>query len=551
MSSSTSESSTSYLGTSSSSSSILKPKVWVSLCRSASDITSPLISRASSSVMPAAVNYRGAFGHAVASYAATEPLIEKGGLAKTAAGNGAVYCQNAQSLLSLESGRVSLCVQLPADIVNGVYAPLSNSTALKDMVLWGVNFGENYITPPGFYAALTPTGIEFTIWTQAGRFTVLNTTSNIAANTDFKIDCAWGVAPSVKTAWRQGYLALTVDDTALNQSLTIDTRQTIKNANFWMLDTPTGSNGFTGGILRRSEVYSNTVVNLSSSSSSSSRSSLSSLSSNSSSLSSNSSDSSSHSSISSGSSLSSSSSSQGLVPCNTPFQMGQTISFNAPCSGYLWVRVNDQMNQYDDNSGSWTVSIVGGPAIALSQSDGASNNNQLWQMVGRINAGQHYTINASGIIYFAKPPGPVTGQPSGPDGQPQMSPENGFVAHSLVGCITQVELPPEHCPGLPPLQSTYNIAFDLHVGNPDTPTHYTGTLTTTGGCYWSGTVSNGVNSLSANLQLIDEGPWQLTVSAACTLVATKLSGASPTGAYPSVLCTASSIRYALGNPVVS
>ena len=220
---------------------------WLSLCRSAADIGNPSVGQA------IGMRYQGSFATSDANYGAAA-LIERGGLVKTPNGNGAVFCQDAESLFSLSCGTVSLWLNLPAPIVNGVYVPLRGDTsALRDYVLWGVNFGEAYITPPGFYAALTPSGIEFTIWTGAGRYTLLDTVSNIPANTDFKLDFVWSSEPPGFRS--EAHMVLAVDDSKVVESdLLIDGRQSLAGRSLWALDTPANTSG---GLktLRRVEIY--------------------------------------------------------------------------------------------------------------------------------------------------------------------------------------------------------------------------------------------------------------------------------------------------------
>ena len=217
------------------------------------------------------MQYRGSFGSSQATYTAREPLLEKGGLIKTPNGDGAVYCQDAKTLVNLWGGCVSLWLQLPEAIVAGVYAPLIGDETLKDQIIWGVNFGDNYITSPGLYAALTPAGIEFTIWTGAGRYTILDTVSNIAAGTAFRIDFNWVSEPAGPRR-SEAHMTLAINKTVTaERSLVVDGRQSLQGKNFWMLDTPTRSNGLTGGVLQRIEThnYSAPHIEMSSSSSSS------------------------------------------------------------------------------------------------------------------------------------------------------------------------------------------------------------------------------------------------------------------------------------------
>jgi len=128
-------------------------------------------------------------------------------------------------------------VNLPYAITDGIYEPLDGAIdlALPDYILWAVNLGEAYITIPGFYAALTPVGIEFTIWSSAGRYSVLNTAANIPANQDFLLEFSWSAEPE---AIRNGVIGLGVNGEMTQSEVVIDARHSLAGANFWVLDTP-------------------------------------------------------------------------------------------------------------------------------------------------------------------------------------------------------------------------------------------------------------------------------------------------------------------------
>lgn len=116
-----------------------------------------------------------------------------GGLKKTVANKGLIYCLDAQRFLSMRGGMVRLFLKLPYKIQDGVYAPLENKedSYLQDLIIWAVNMGDYYITQPGLYAAFTPRGIEFTHWSTGGKHTILDTTTNIDAGQDAVIAFAW------------------------------------------------------------------------------------------------------------------------------------------------------------------------------------------------------------------------------------------------------------------------------------------------------------------------------------------------------------------------
>jgi len=190
--------------------------------------------------------------------------IEKHGLVRNNANKGMVFCQNAGKLFYMKAGGVSLTLSLPYNITNGIYEPLMGNVncVVKDMLMWGVNVGELYITPPGLYAAFTPYGIEFTLWSSKGRFSIIDTITTIAKNTDFTIDFAWnkhGVLTSfdanmvlfcnnVLTAWEK---CLIGND---NLSYLYKIGDKIKGANFCLMGNLFKKIGLEGTV-RRIETY--------------------------------------------------------------------------------------------------------------------------------------------------------------------------------------------------------------------------------------------------------------------------------------------------------
>jgi hypothetical protein len=206
--------------------------------------------------------------------------IEKHGLIRNNLNKGTIFCQNASKLFYMKAGGVSLTLSLPYDINNGIYDPLVGITncTIQDMFIWGVNVGELYITPPGIYAAFTPYGMEFTIWSSKGRFSITDTTTTIIKNTDFTIDFAWnknGVLTNfdanmvlflngVLTAWGKCPIA---ND---NLNYLYKKENKIKGANFCLMGNLFKKIGLEGTI-RRIEIYTTfPKTHLSSSSSTSS-----------------------------------------------------------------------------------------------------------------------------------------------------------------------------------------------------------------------------------------------------------------------------------------
>ena len=194
--------------------------------------------------------------------------IVRGGLSKTLANRGALYCYDASKLFSMSRGYVGMRLSLPHAVANGVYEPLLGATdlLLKDYVLWGVNFGDHYVTLPGLYAAMTPYGIEFTVWSSAGKFSVLDTTSDLAANVDALYEFAWdsdsGLLPTAAsmliavngnvTSWGMGVFA---NDPLRDGYDVVGASTTTKHCEFWALDTPKKTNGLLCA-LRRIETAS-------------------------------------------------------------------------------------------------------------------------------------------------------------------------------------------------------------------------------------------------------------------------------------------------------
>lgn len=122
-----------------------------------------------------------------------ETMISKGGLVRTAANGGQIWCNDAGKLFSMKSGMVSITIRPPAPITNGVYANLAGKeqSANSDMVLFCVNPGETHLAQPGLYAALTPYGIEFSVWSSGAATTIVDSITSVAADTDVTLSFAW------------------------------------------------------------------------------------------------------------------------------------------------------------------------------------------------------------------------------------------------------------------------------------------------------------------------------------------------------------------------
>jgi len=113
------------------------------------------------------------------------------GLKKTGYTDGRVLSADASSMISMSRGAVDVYMSLPESVVSGVYSKCDGNKYFTDYLIFAVNPVGHFISPPGMYAALTPSGIEFTIWTSAGQVTVLDTVTNISPDTPFMASFCW------------------------------------------------------------------------------------------------------------------------------------------------------------------------------------------------------------------------------------------------------------------------------------------------------------------------------------------------------------------------
>jgi len=112
-------------------------------------------------------------------------------LKKTAYTDGRIFSLDSSSLLSFSKGAVSMYVSLPEDIVDGIYSKCDGNKYFSDYLLFAVNPVGHFISPPGIYAALTPAGLEFTIWSASGMSRMVDTSVNVGANTPFMLSFCW------------------------------------------------------------------------------------------------------------------------------------------------------------------------------------------------------------------------------------------------------------------------------------------------------------------------------------------------------------------------
>jgi hypothetical protein len=197
----------------------------------------------------------------------SDKYTDQGGYERNPCNRGTLICDNAGLLFSSTAGSVLMRLSLPNAIVNGVYQPLQGAgdRVLTDMVIWGANFGDVYITQPGFYAAFTPYGLEFTIWTQDGIRMIRDTSSNMAADQDILLEFRWDrkvmVTNHTMELYVNGVLVASSSDSIgryyLDNLYYVDGEDSSslepQNANFYVLDNPAGKNGL-DCILRRLEI---------------------------------------------------------------------------------------------------------------------------------------------------------------------------------------------------------------------------------------------------------------------------------------------------------
>lgn len=118
------------------------------------------------------------------------------GLKKTRANKGLIICNDSSRCFNTSKGYVGMVLSLPEKIVNGVYTKISDSQSyLNEYLLWGINVGIMQPSFPSIYAKLTSQGVEFTIWTIYGKYTLVHNTINISKNTDTFYEFVWDANP--------------------------------------------------------------------------------------------------------------------------------------------------------------------------------------------------------------------------------------------------------------------------------------------------------------------------------------------------------------------
>lgn len=184
----------------------------------------------------------------------------RGGLEKTTANGASIFCENATKLFSMSSGEISIRLSFPEhDIRKGVYKGMPGTIgSFEDFVIFGVNLGEHYISQPGLYGSLTKNGIEFTVWSSAGRYSLLEKTVNVQAGKDLILTFIWGqkgilndsninmkIVANDKTATRKA---------SISSDSLFEVGGPNKPASFWLLDTPYRKSDL-NVIIRRIEIF--------------------------------------------------------------------------------------------------------------------------------------------------------------------------------------------------------------------------------------------------------------------------------------------------------
>lgn len=118
-------------------------------------------------------------------------LRSKRSLSKTEWTDTFAYCSDASELFSFASGSIMFQLTLPNNISSGVYSLCDSEKYFSDYLLFAVNQAAQYVDYPGMYAAFSPDGIVFTVWTRYGRFSVIDDQTDIDGGDSFIIDFCW------------------------------------------------------------------------------------------------------------------------------------------------------------------------------------------------------------------------------------------------------------------------------------------------------------------------------------------------------------------------
>jgi hypothetical protein len=118
-------------------------------------------------------------------------IRERKNIEKTEYSDLFLYNSDASEVLSFTSGMARFQMYLPYGINNGVYDLCTENKYFSDYLLFAVNQCNYYIDCPGIYAAFSPYGINFTIWTQYGKFCLLDTVTHVTAGESFIVEFCW------------------------------------------------------------------------------------------------------------------------------------------------------------------------------------------------------------------------------------------------------------------------------------------------------------------------------------------------------------------------
>jgi len=157
-------------------------------CKNMSSIANPIIDNDSN------MRYQGFFDVVGNDYDRDFDALGYG-LKKTRANKGLILCDDASKLFGVSKGYVSMVLSLPDNIYKGIYHPLLSTTNINEYLLWGVNVGYENPSYPTIYAKLTIQGIEFTVWTNYGKFSIINDISTIYSDTNTTYEFIWSSVP--------------------------------------------------------------------------------------------------------------------------------------------------------------------------------------------------------------------------------------------------------------------------------------------------------------------------------------------------------------------
>ena len=162
-------------------------------------------------------------------------LRSRRSLSKTEWTDTFAYCADASELFSFSSGAVLFQLSLPGSIANGVYSLCDSEKYFPDYLLFAVNQGAHFVNYPGIYAAFSPNGIVFTIWTRYGRFSILDDQSDISANTSTIIEFCWNSSGQVLGCDATMAIFINEECTAAGNFLIGD--DSVSNLNFFAFDS--------------------------------------------------------------------------------------------------------------------------------------------------------------------------------------------------------------------------------------------------------------------------------------------------------------------------